>query len=91
MIKPLNNYLLIELEQEQEKTSGGIYMPQGSNATATDILKKGKVLAVGEKAMEKLNIEVDSFVYYNKHAFTKIPGEPTMAFVRLEDVYGCEA
>lgn len=91
MIKPLNNYLLIELEPEQEKTSGGLYMPQGSNANATDILKKGKVLEVGEKAAEKLNVGVGAFIFYNKHAFTKIPGEPTMAFVRLEDVYGVEA
>ena len=96
MIRPLNKYLLIELEQEQEKTSGGLYMPQGSNANAIDILKKGKILDMSLEVKEKLDLlpcknkaeeSNDCYVYYNKHAITKIPGEPSLAFVRLEDVY----
>lgn len=96
MIRPLNKYLLIELEEEQEKTSGGLYMPQGSNANAIDILKKGKIVDMSLDVAEKLNQlssnnndnEVtDCYVYYNKHAITKVPGESRLAFVRLEDIY----
>lgn len=91
MIEPLNNYLLVEVEKEEEKTSGGLYMPQGTNASATDILKKGKVIKASKKVLDKLlEIGVDTkkeFVYYNKHAITKIPGETNLVFVRFEDVY----
>ena len=91
MIEPVNNYLLVEFEPEQEKTSGGLYMPQGSNANATDILKKAKILAVSEKAVEKLKVKVGDNVLYNKHAVTKIPQNPTQALIRLEDVYAIES
>lgn len=91
MIEPLNNYLLIEVEKEEEKTAGGLYMPQGSNANAVEILKKAKVVSVSEKAQEKLKVNIGDIVYYNKHSLTKIPGNTEVAFVRLEDVYGVES
>ena len=91
MIEPLNNYLLIEVEKEEEKTAGGLYIPQGSNANAVEILKIGKVVGVSEKAEEKLKVKKGDNINYNKHSLTKIPGNTEVAFVRLEDVYGLES
>ena len=88
MIKPLNNYLLLEVKPEEEKTSGGLYMPQGSNSNATNILKEGVVVAASENAVEKLGIKISDKVYYNKHAITKVPEEDNLVLVRLEDLYG---
>jgi hypothetical protein len=59
-------------------------MPQGTSANATDILKVGKVIAVGEKVE---GINAGCKVYYNKHAITKVPEHPELIVVRYEDTY----
>ena len=82
MIKPLNNYILVEYIKE-EKTAGGLYMP--STATNTDILVKGTVLAVNTK--NELNLEVGSIILFNKHALTKTPNSENYILVRQEDIY----
>lgn len=84
MIKPLNTYVLIKTEQE-EKTVGGLYMPQGSSVSAQNILKKGTVLEVSEKVADKVSI--GSSVYYNKHSVTCIPDMEDQVLVRFEDLY----
>ena len=85
MIKPLNSYVLVKPEPLEEKTTGGLYMPQGSNANAIDILRKGTVLAISDKAKDV--VAVDNCVLFNKHAFTKVPNSDDV-LVRLEDLYG---
>lgn len=82
MIKPLNNYILVEYVKE-EKTAGGLYMP--STATNVNTLVKGTVLAVNTK--NELNIPVGSTVLFNKHALTKTPHTENYVLVRQEDIY----
>ena len=86
MIKPVNNYLLVEYEEPKETTKGGLYVPQGSNTNATDILIKGKVLGKGSN-VDKVEVEEGEYILYNKHAFTKIPEQKGIVLVRQEDVY----
>ena len=85
MIKPVNTYVLLEIEKEEEKTAGGLYMPQGSNANATNILREGTVKEVSEKVSDK--VKVADKVYFNKHSVTKIPNSETEVLVRFEDLY----
>lgn len=85
MTKPLNSYVLIVIQPDEEKTAGGLYMPQGSNAAATNILKEGTVKAISDKNIDKL--KVGDKVYYNKHSITKIPNIETEVLVRFEDLY----
>ena len=88
-LKPLNNYLLVQQEKEQEKTKGGLYMPQVTN-TAADLLRKGTVLAVSED-IENKSVKEGMKVYYNKLAITNIPDEEDTILVRVEDVYAFES
>lgn len=84
-MKPLNNYILLEIEDENQKTSGGLYVPAGSNTNPNDLLKEGKVLAISDSI--ELDLNLGDIVFYNKHALTKIPGETNKILVRKEDLY----
>ncbi len=49
-VEPLGNRLLIKILQPQDRTKGGIYMPQ----TAQEKPQQGEVLALGERVVEDL-------------------------------------
>ena len=48
MFKPLNNYVLIERIEEENKTAGGIIIPD----TAREKPSRGRVIATGDGAFE---------------------------------------
>lgn len=48
MFKPLNNYVLIQRIEEENKTAGGIIIPD----TAREKPSRGRVVAVGDGAFE---------------------------------------
>lgn len=48
MFKPLNNYVLIQRIEEENKTAGGIIIPD----TAKEKPSRGRVVAVGDGAFE---------------------------------------
>ena len=48
MFKPLNNYVLIQRIEEENKTAGGIIIPD----TAREKPSRGRVIAVGDGAFE---------------------------------------
>ena len=50
-IRPLFERVIIELEPEKKKTSGGILLPEN----AREMPSKGKVLAIGPNAIEENN------------------------------------
>ena len=69
-IVPLPGYCLVEPIEEEEKTSGGVYVPE----TSKDKPSKGKILEVG-KIPEKL-ISENEFRYFMSSFsdfFTKFP------------------
>jgi len=68
-IKPLADRVLIEPAAAEEKTAGGLYIPD----TAKEKPQRGKVVAVGSgKKDEPMELKVGDEVLYGKYAGTEI-------------------
>lgn len=71
-IKPLADRVLIEPAQAEEKTAGGIIIPD----TAKEKPQRGTVVAVGPgKKDEPMTVKVGDNVLYSKYAGTEITVE----------------
>ena len=69
MIKPLADRVLIEPQEAQAKTSGGIYIPD----TAKEKPQQGKVIAAGPgKKDEPMEVKEGDVVLYGKYAGTEV-------------------
>ncbi|HKP60790.1 MAG TPA: co-chaperone GroES [Polyangiales bacterium] len=90
-IRPLYDRVVVTRIAEEEKTKGGIYIPD----TAKEKPVQGKVLAVGagrtleDGTIRKLDIEVGDLVMFGKYSGTevKIGGEDHL-ILREEDILG---
>jgi chaperonin GroES len=90
-IRPLQDRVIVKRVQEEEKTKGGIIIPD----TAKEKPIEGQVLAVGNgKILEDgkvrpLDIKVGDRVLFSKYAGTeiKIDGEEHL-MMREEDILG---
>jgi chaperonin GroES len=90
-IRPLQDRLVVSRIAEEEKTKGGIIIPD----TAKEKPVEGKVLAVGngrvleDGSVRKLDIKVGDRVLFNKYGGTevKIDGEELL-ILREDDVLG---
>ncbi len=90
-IRPLHDRILVQRLEEEEKTKGGIIIPD----TAKEKPIEGKVVAVGNgKMMENgevkpLDVKVGDKVLYGKYAGTevKIGGEEYL-IMREDDILG---
>lgn len=79
MIKPLNDRVVVKVLAEEEKTRGGIVLPD----TAKEKPQKGEVIAAGPGAVRNdgartpLDVKVGDKVLFAKYAGTevKIDGE----------------
>ena len=68
-IKPLADRVVVEPAAAEEKTAGGIIIPD----TAKEKPQKGKVLAVGNgKPDEPMTVKVGDTVLYGKYSGTEI-------------------
>ena len=68
-LKPLADRVLVEAAAAEEKTAGGIIIPE----TAKEKPQRGKVIAVGTgKKDEPLTVKVGDSVLYGKYAGTEI-------------------
>ncbi len=73
-VKPLEDRMVVEALEEEEKTRGGIVLPD----TAKERPQRGKVLAVGpgryddEGKRIPLEVKVGDVVIYSKYAGTEI-------------------
>ena len=71
-VRPLHDRLLVRRMTEDEKTAGGIIIPD----TAKEKPQRGKVVAVGGgKKDEPLTVKVGDSVLYGKYAGTEIQVE----------------
>jgi chaperonin GroES len=70
-IKPMGDRVLVKMEQIQEKTAGGIFIPQ----TAQEKTQIASVLEVGDD--ETIKVKKGDRVMYDKYAGTtvKVDGE----------------
>ncbi|TXC78861.1 co-chaperone GroES [Luteibaculum oceani] len=68
-VKPLSDRVLVEPAVAEEKTAGGIIIPD----TAKEKPQKGKIVAVGNgKKDEPITVKVGDSVLYGKYAGTEI-------------------
>ena len=84
-IKPLADRVLVEPSAAEEKTSGGIIIPD----TAKEKPQKGIVIAVGNgKKDEPMTVKVGDKVLYGKYSGTEINIEGTDYLIMKEsDIY----
>ncbi len=73
-IKPLGDRVVLEVLEETEQTSGGIYLPE----TAREKPQKGKILAVGPGKLndsgkrEEMQVQVGDVVLFAKYSGTDV-------------------
>lgn len=81
-IKPLGDRVLLKISEGEQKTSGGIYIPQ----TAQEKTQEGVVLAVGDDK-DAIKVKVKDHVMYDKYAGTtvKVDGEEQL-IVKASDI-----
>ena len=65
-LQPLGDRVLLKVEAAEEKTKGGLFIPQ----TAQEKTQTGKVIAVG--ADETVKVKVGDKVMYDKYAGTAV-------------------
>jgi chaperonin GroES len=80
-IKPLADRVLIEPAAAEEKTAGGIIIPD----TAKEKPQKGTVVAVGPgKKDEPVTVKIGDVVLYGKYAGTEITIDGTNYLIMRE-------
>lgn len=84
-VKPLSDRVLVEPAAAEEKTAGGIIIPD----TAKEKPQKGKVVAVGNgKKDEPLTVQVGDTVLYGKYSGTEISIDgKELLIMRESDIY----
>jgi len=84
-IKPLADRVLIEPASAEEKTAGGIIIPD----TAKEKPQKGTIVAVGPgTADQKMTVKVGNTVLYGKYSGTEISFEGSDYLIMKEsDIY----
>jgi chaperonin GroES len=80
-IKPLGDRVLVKLEIGEEKTAGGIFIPQ----TAQEKTQTGSVVEIGDD--ETIKVKAGDKVMYDKYAGTqvKVDGEEHL-LLRFTDI-----
>lgn len=84
-IKPLADRVLVEPAEAEQKTAGGIIIPD----TAKEKPQKGVVVAVGPgKKDEPMTVKVGDVVLYGKYAGTELQLEGnTYLIMKESDLY----
>jgi chaperonin GroES len=90
-IKPLGDRVLIEILEAEEKTKGGIVLPD----SAKEKPQQGKVVAVGpgkfsdEGKTISLQVKTGDVVLYGKYSGTELKvDERNLLMLREEDILG---
>lgn len=89
--KPLKDRVLVKYSEEDEKSSGGLYIPD----TAKEKPQKGEVIAVGpgkvtdDGKLQKMDIKVGDIILFEKYAGSKINLDNVeYLIIREEDISG---
>ncbi|HIV99982.1 MAG TPA: co-chaperone GroES [Candidatus Desulfovibrio intestinipullorum] len=86
-LQPLNDRLLVKRLESEEKTAGGLYIPD----TAKEKPSKGQVVAVGPGKVDDngnrvaLTVKKGDMVLFNKYAGTEVKLDGTDHLVLRED------
>ena len=80
-IKPLGERILVEIKTSEEKTAGGIVIPQA----AQEKTQEGIVVSVGESA--DIKVKAGDIIIYDKYAGTQIKiDDKDHLIIKNEDV-----
>jgi len=81
-VKPLGDRVLVKNEETEEKTAGGIYIPQ----TAQEKTQTGIVVAVGDDE-DVIKVKKGDKIMFDKYAGTtvNIEGEDHL-IMRMDDI-----
>lgn len=84
-IKPIADRVVVEAAAAEEKTAGGIIIPD----TAKEKPQRGKIIAIGTgKKDEPLTVKVGDEVLYGKYAGTEINvGGKDYLIMRESDIF----
>jgi len=89
--KPLHDRILVEREEREEKTKGGIIIPD----TAKEKPSIGRVVAIGKGAKDKegkvipMDVKVGDRVLFAKWGGTELPGsDEKFVIIKESDVLG---
>ncbi len=86
-LKPLNDRVLVKRLESEEKTAGGLYIPD----TAKEKPSKGEIIAAGPGKVADdgkriaLEVKVGDAVLFNKYAGTEVKIDGTEYLVMRED------
>jgi len=81
-VKPLSDRVLIKTEEAEEKTAGGLFIPQ----TAQEKTQTGVVVEVGDDK-EMIKVKAGQKVMYDKYAGTTVSIDGTdHLLLRMADV-----
>lgn len=90
-IRPIGDRVLIKRAEAEEKTAGGILLPE----TAKDKPKEGKVIAIGEGrtlddgTRSTFSVKVGDTVLFSSYAGTEVKyGGEEFLIMREEDILG---
>ncbi len=67
-LEPLGNRVLVQIVEQEDRTKGGIYLPE----TAKEKPQQARVMAIGEEAKEELSLEAGDIVIFPKYSGTEI-------------------
>ncbi|MCY4483816.1 MAG: co-chaperone GroES [Spirochaetaceae bacterium] len=80
-IKPLGDRVLVKVEEADQKTAGGIYIPD----TAQEKTQNGVVLAIGDD--EEISVKIDDKIIYDKYAGTAVKvGDEEQLILKAADI-----
>lgn len=81
-LKPLGDRVLVKVEEAQEKTASGLFIPQ----TAQEKTQTGVVAAIGDDT-DVITVKVGDKVMYDKYAGTavKLDGAENLV-LRMSDI-----
>ncbi len=86
-LKPLNDRVLVKRLESEEKTAGGLYIPD----TAKEKPSKGEVVAVGpgktadDGKLVAMQVKAGDMVLFNKYAGTEVKLDGVDHLVMRED------
>jgi chaperonin GroES len=90
-IKPLHDRVIVKRVEEEEKTAGGIIIPDAAKEKPAE----GKVVAVGEgKILEDgkvrpMNVKAGDRILFSKYAGTEVKvGGEELLIMREDDILG---
>ena len=80
-IQPLGDRVLVKIEDADQQTAGGIYIPD----TAQEKTQNGVVLAIGDD--EEIKVKVNDKIIYDKYAGTTVKvNDEEQLIVKASDV-----